>query len=178
MRSLLLASIFLSAALTAADPIDTAVIQENFQKMATEPGTVMFTPPADWKMADPSILPKYVKLLIVGTSSSEFPPSINLSYDPFQGTQKQYMKVIKEYNDSQGSAWKDLGTIRTEAGDAILLQVDTKTKWGLERQMQGILIKNGYAWIITCSALKDEFPTYYKVFFDAIKSMRVNPLLK
>ena len=151
-------------------------IQSDYEKMATEPGGVMFTPPAGWKLADPKMLSKYVKLMVVSEGKGDFPPSINLAYDPFKGNMKEYLKIVKRYNDSQNAEWKDLGTIRTEAGDASLSQVDTKTKWGVERQMQVIFLKDSTAWILTCSALKSDFSKYYKDFFEAMKSLRVNTL--
>jgi hypothetical protein len=76
-------------------------------------------------------------------------------------------------NDAQGFEWKDLGTIRTEAGTASLSQVDTKTEWGSVRLMHVIMMKNGTVYILTASALKDEFSQFYKEFFAAMRSLRV-----
>lgn len=170
--------LFLAAAIPlVGDELPTSEveqIQSSYEKMAREPGAVMFTPPTGWKMADPKILSKYVKLMVVSEGCGDFPPSINLAYDPFKGNIKDYLKMVKSYNESQNAEWKDLGTLRTQAGDASLSQVDTKTKWGTERQMQVILLKDDTAWILTCSALKNDFSKYYKDFFEAMKSLHVN----
>lgn len=155
-------------------PEEVEKIQSAYEKMATEPGSVMFDPPAGWKMADPKVLSQHIKIMVVGDTQGAFPPSINLAWDPFKGTLKEYLKMVKSFNDSQNADWKDLGTIATKAGNASLSQVDTKTKWGVERQMQVIFLKDEKAWILTCSALKDEFARYYKDFFEAIKSLRIN----
>lgn len=136
-------------------------------------GLVYFTPPAGWQLADSALLPPHVKVMVVGKGPSTFPPSMNLSMEPYKGTLKQYLKTIKNMNDAQGYEWKDLGTIRTEAGNASLSQVDTKSQWGDLRLMHVILLKNNTIYILTASALKDEFSIFYKDFFASMRSLRV-----
>jgi hypothetical protein len=138
-----------------------------------EEGIVLFTSPTDWHMADPNALPSHVRAMVVGNGPSHFPPSLNLSSEPYKGTLRQYLKIVKNMNSAQGYEWKDLGTIRTEAGNASLSQVDTKTQWGDTRLMHAILIKNGNVYILTASALKNEFSIFYKDFFAAMRSLRV-----
>jgi hypothetical protein len=138
-----------------------------------DPGLVSFTPPAGWMLADPSILPKRVKTMVVGKAPSSYSPSINLSTEPYNGTLKQYLKIVKNINSSKGYDWKDLGTIQTQSGTASLSQVDTKTQAGMVRLMHVILVKNGNVYILTAAALKDEFPIFYKDFFTAMRSLKV-----
>lgn len=133
---------------------------------------VIFTPPEGWRFADTSMLPPSVKTMVIGKGASEFPPSINLGTENYTGTLKQYLKRIKEINQSQGAEWKDLGMIRTEAGDASLSQVDTKTQWGDVRMMHVILLKDGTVYILTAASLKDEFPSFYKDLFNSLRSLR------
>lgn len=171
------ASLLLFVPLNAATNIplgEEKAIQEHFAELAQDPGTVTFTPPQGWFLADPKALPPTVKVMVVGKSSTDYPPSINLSTEKFSGTLKQYLKIIKNLNENRGDDWKDLGTIRTEAGDASLSQVDIKSKWGTERLMHVILEKNGTVYILTAAALKNEFPKYYKEFFNSMRSLRIN----
>lgn len=153
---------------------EEASVQEQYANMIQEPGQVMFTPPEGWQMADPKALPASVKIMVVGKGEREFPPSINLGTEKYSGTLKQYLKTVKAINDSQGTEWKDLGTIKTEAGDASLSQVDAKTQWGNVRTMHVILLRDGTIYIMTAAATKEEFPKYYKDFFNAMRSLRVN----
>ncbi len=111
--------------------------------------------------------------MVVGKGPFAFPPSMNLSSEPYKGTLKQYLKVIKNMNAAQGYEWKDLGTINTEAGKASLSQVDTKTQWGDVHLMHVILLKNKTIYILTASALKQDFPVFYKDFFAAMRSLRL-----
>lgn len=142
-------------------------------KEENEEEIVLFTPPTGWMLADPNALPGRVRTMVVGKGASSFPPSINLSTEPYKGTLKQYLKIVKNMNVAQGHEWKDLGTIQTQAGVASLSQVDTKSQWGVVRLMHVILVKNGNVYILTASALKDEFSVYYKDFFASMRSLRI-----
>ncbi|MFA6914955.1 MAG: hypothetical protein WC222_01035 [Parachlamydiales bacterium] len=173
----LIQTILITPFLQAANPIE---IRPNKQVPSSptpptpQPMIVQFTPPPGWGAADPSSLPPSVKAMVIGKGKGAFPPSINLGMEPYTGTIKQYLKIIKAINDSQGSQWKDLGTVRTAAGDASLSQVDSKTEWGEIRMMHVILQKEGTIYILTAAAKKDEFPQHYKTFFDSMKSLRFN----
>lgn len=127
---------------------------------------------------DPDKLPPQVKVMAVGKGKEDFPPSINLGYDTSNEPLKSYLKKIKKLNKADGVQTKDLGMVKTGAGSAALLQIDGKTKWGDERQLQALYLHDGKVWILTCSALKKEFSSYYKTFFDAIKSLSINPPLE
>lgn len=140
-----------------------------------EKGTVMFDPPSGWLMADPDKLPENVLVMVVGKGEHEFPPSINLSTEEYSGTLKEYLKIVKEINDGQGADWKDLGTVRTQAGEASLSQVDIETEWGYVKMMHVILIRDEVTYILTAAALKEEFPKFYKDFFNSLRSLSFNP---
>ncbi len=133
----------------------------------------MFTPPEGWGSLDPKKLPGSVKVMVVGKGSdTNYPPSINLGMEEYNGTLKDYLKIVKAINESQNAEWKNLGTIHTEAGRASLSQVDVSTSWGTIRLMHVILVKKGQAYIMTSAALRDEFPRFYSEFFNSMRSLR------
>jgi hypothetical protein len=152
-------------------------LNSEYSLIAKEPGSVIFTPPKDWQLVDKSKLPKSIMAMVVGKGKTNFPPSINLGLHQESGTLKEFLKYVKEVNDSDGIEWKDLGTIRTQAGDASLSQLDTSTEWGTIREMQVIFVKDDVAYILTAAALKDEFSTFYREFFNSMKSLKVNKTL-
>jgi hypothetical protein len=149
-----------------------SAIGDNTPKVNEEP-TITFTPPKGWRQANFEELPPSVHLMVVGDKQHEFPPSINVAVEPYSGTLKQYLKIVKSINDAKGTEWKDLGTIRTDAGNASLSQVDSQTKWGPVRLMHVILLKNQKIYILTAASLKDEFPSYYKDFFNSMRTLRI-----
>ena len=153
----------------SAEPVDSLLTQTDEKTK-----TVEFTPPEGWLSADPKALPKHVFVMVLGKGKKEFPPSINLGMSPFKGTLKDYLKNVKAINDAHGIEWKDLGSIRTEAGVASLSQIDMATKWGEVREMHVILVKDDMVYILTAAALKEEFPAFYKEFFKSMRSLRFN----
>jgi hypothetical protein len=135
---------------------------------------VQFIPPTGWRYSDTKSLPERVHVMVVGKGSREYPPSINLGTEPFKGTLKEYLKIVKALNDAQGAEWKDLGTILTDAGEASLSQLDSKSEWGDVRMMHVILIRDGMVYILTAASLKEEFPRYYQDFFRSMRSLSFN----
>jgi hypothetical protein len=132
-----------------------------------------FVPPEGWRYGDiPSSHPN-VLATVVGEGAHEFPPSINLGTEKYEGTLKEYLKIIKSINKAQGDEWKDLGSIQTESGPASLSQLDMKSQWGEIRMMHVILLKKGTVYILTAAALKQEFPQFYKDFFKAMRSLKI-----
>lgn len=132
-----------------------------------------FTPPAGWKEADNKELGPNVKIMVVGAGKNAYPPSINLVVEPFSGTVKDYLTIIKAFNEKNGDRWKSLGDIKTEAGIASLSQVEAKTKWGNERLMHVIVKKDENIYILTAAALQSEFAAFYKDFFNAFRSLSI-----
>lgn len=171
---LVLTSCFITLLANAPTLSHAAAETQFHQTLPAEPSSeaIMFTPPPGWRNADKTPLPEHVKVMVVGKGNYEYPPSMSLGTEEYTGSLKQYLKRIKELNSSKGFEWKDLGTIRTEAGNASLSQVDKKTEWGDVRMMHVILSKNGTIYILTAASLKDEFPKFYKDIFNSLRSLR------
>lgn len=140
-----------------------------------EPGALTFKPPKEWKLANPEDLSPRVKLMIVGKGSGYYPPSINVGTEPYKGTLRDYLRMVKKVNEGLGSEWRDLGTIETLSGKASLSQVDMNTEWGQVRLMHVILVKNRNVYVVTAGALKEEFSKHYNDFFEAFRSIQLNP---
>ena len=149
-------------------------VPQNFEDISQEPGAVLFTTPKNWQITDEKQLPAHVRFMVVGKGKHEFPPSINLSTEEYNGSLQDYLTIVKDINASQGAEWKNLGTIKTEAGAASLSQADALTEWGPVRMMHVILLKNGTIYILTAAALKKEFPSFYQTFFTSLKSLKIN----
>ncbi len=134
-------------------------------------GIMKFDSPKGWRYADLKEYPNSVKVVVVGKGKSSFPPQLNLNTEPYEGTLPEYLEIVKKYNQSQKTEWKDLGTIRTECGEASLSQVDVMTEWGVVRMMHVILIKDKIVYILNASAAKEEFAAFYPDFFRSFRSL-------
>src|SRR4051812_11336086 len=85
---------------------------------------VTFNPPKGWKNGDISKMSPLIKSMIVGTGKSHFPPSLTLAIEPYPGTLKEYLTIVKKINEKEKTDWKDLGKINTKAGEGSLSQFD------------------------------------------------------
>jgi len=133
-----------------------------------------FVPPTGWHAADTSQFPENLRAMVVGKGKGPYPPSLNIWIEPYSGTQKSYLKSIKDACLEDKDEFRDLGEIKTQSGNASLCQVDRKTKWGDERQMHALIVRYNKAYLLTAAALKTEFSEYTSQFFDAIRSMKIN----
>lgn len=193
MRLFSLALLLLSSPLYSGTPQDNQqTIQSRFKDEETKSEEMIyFTPPLGWYVVTPEMvaesaeksplvskfaqqLPKSVRFMVVGKGQGIFPPNMNLTTQYYAGTLKEYLKMIKAINDSQGYDWKDLGTIKTPSGNASISQVDNKTEWGSVRYMRLILLKDKTIYMLTASAIASEFSQYYNEFFKSMKSLTVN----
>lgn len=135
--------------------------------------SIVFTPPQGWMLLDSKLLSPRIKVMIVGKGKNNFyPPSINLGYEDYPGSLRDYLKEVKEINKKTGAVWTDLGTIQTLAGIASLSQVDLETEWGEVRMMHVMLIEDKILYVLTAASLKDEFSSFLPTMLSAMQSLR------
>jgi len=159
-----------SAELNAAPDQDNSVMISK----GSSPSIAVFTSPKGWLVADKNALSPHIKIMVIGPKlQNEMPPTMNLMIEPYNDTLKSYLKSVKKINDSHGDAWKDLGTLKTKAGDASLSQVEIRSKWGGEKLMHAIIVKNGYAYVLTATAAKNEFGRFYQQFYNSLRSLQI-----
>lgn len=132
-----------------------------------------FKAPEGWRQVDERDLPKSVKFMAMGPTTTYFPPSINLGVDEHKGTLSDYLKIVKKINESHGTEWRDLGMIQTKAGSASLSELVMPTEWGEIRMMHVIYLKEGMAYILTAAAMKEEFSSLLPRFYEAFRSFDI-----
>lgn len=167
-------SIFLLSNATLSAELSSSTTSPSAYRLQEIPLTAMFTPPKGWRLADQQGLSPHVQIMVVGKGNNTYPPSMNLATEKFSGTLKDYLKIVKKINEAEKVEWKDLGPIRTLSGNANLSQVEITTQWGQIKMMHAIAVKDQTAYILTASALKEEFPKFYKDFFNSIQSLAIN----
>lgn len=139
------------------------------------PSHCFFTPPSGWDIADPRSLSPRVKIAFLKSTSNGFCPSINLAIEETSVTLNEYLKAVKAIHEQDRSNhWRALGKVKTNAGLAQLTEIDSKTEWGPIRLLQLIFLKDGQAYVITASALREEFSNYYKEIQCAFRSLTLS----
>ncbi len=133
-----------------------------------------FVPPKGWEIVNPQKLTGRVQVQFLGKSSKGFYPSLNLAFEEVNLTMPEYLKAVKKIHEAdRNNTWRDLGKIPTKAGVAHLTQIDSATASGTVRILQVLFLKDHTVYILTGSALKEEFAAYYKEFEKAFKSLTV-----
>jgi len=132
---------------------------------------VQFTPPVGWKMADRTSLPLHVQAMVVGPGKSSFPPSINLSIEPYDKSLSEYLKIVRSFNDAKRASSLDLGELETSAGKGRLIQVDDLDQWGKVRYLHLFLKRGENVYILTGAALQEEFPVLNSLFLSSLSSL-------
>ena len=137
-----------------------------------EPYQCFFIPPKGWDLADQSKLSPRVKICFIGKSSNNLLPSVNLATEEVDISLKAYIDIVKsDCERDPNCVWRDLGKYNTPLGEGRLTEREVKTKWGVSRQIQLIVIKDQKAYILTAGALKEEFSRHYQVFEAVLRSL-------
>lgn len=133
-----------------------------------------FKAPKNWKTLAKDKLPASVQQMAKGRGKKELPPSVNLVVENTKLDIEKYTELVREIHLANHlSSWIKLGTIDTLAGEAVLTQIKTKSQWGSVRMLQSLLISENRVYIMTASALEEEFPKFYKEFFTSIQSLQL-----
>ena len=133
-----------------------------------------FTPPKEWMAADPKMLSPRVKIGFLTKGKKEYCPSLNLAMEKVDISLEEYLKIVKTlHSKHKNTRWRDLGKFKTGAGMGHLTEIETKTTFGPARLLQLIFIKDKMAYVMTASALKEEFSSYYQDFQKAFQSFTV-----
>lgn len=133
-----------------------------------------FAPPEGWLLTDPKYLAPNVRIGFLRKGKKEFCPSLNLAVEKVNVPIEKYLAAVKKIHQSNlNDRWRDLGKIKTQAGEARLTEIDTTSPFGPVRLLQLILLKDGCAYILTAGALREEFSSFYKEFEQAFHSLNV-----
>ncbi len=133
-----------------------------------------FVPPKDWMVADPSQLSPRVHVSFLTKGKKEYCPSLNLASEKVTLSLEEYMKAVKNaHSRDKNSHWRDLGKFSTRAGEGRLTEIESKTTLGVARLLQFITVQDGVAYVLTASALKEEFADHMKEFQKAFQSFSI-----
>lgn len=136
----------------------------------------LFIPPKEW-IINPNTLPSSrVKISFFTKAKKHFCPSINLIEEQVSSSIEKYMKTIQKLYEVNGeNCFRRLGTLKTKAGIAHLISLDTETPLGKARVLQSIFLKGGTAYILTGAVLQEDFGLYQKDLIDSFRSFSLEP---
>jgi hypothetical protein len=181
MKKLIIPKLALSLLITIAGTIYADKLLQplkqsqgwQLQASPTMERKVAIQPPKGWLPAKEGELPSHVHAAFIGKGGFFLPPSLNVASEPFRGSLKEYLQIVKSINKSKGAIWRELGTIETKAGIGSLSQVDATTPQGALRMLHAIILKDEVIYIVTGAAQREEFPRFYEPFFSAMRSLEI-----
>lgn len=132
-----------------------------------------FTPPSDWEIAKPKVVPKQFEIGFIDTRQKGFRPSLHLTSETVNMPMDSYLKVVQENFKRKKQRWLHLGKIATLSGEAELTEIESDTPFGPVRVFQAILMRDGKAYILTAGALKSAFAKQSLLFKQAINSLTI-----
>lgn len=134
----------------------------------------IFTPPENWKVAPPKAAGT-VKIGFVAPIRN-YPPSINLSFEPTNLPLQTYLKLIKSRTSTHANKhFRDLGAIQTLYGQAHLIQIESKTEHGVFRVLQCFIPATGGYHLLTSALHEKQFTAFFPTVKAAFESFDLIP---
>lgn len=125
--------------------------------------TIYFPGPKGWDCLKKQTVESTNPLVVyVGPPGSLLTPSLLLSQEKCEVSFEQYIEEVKQYHLSKGGKCVEEKVIETTIGKISLLQLTGESKWGLMTVLQGIMIYENHAYVMTGSCLTEDFPKYKK----------------
>ncbi len=133
-------------------------------------------PPIGWQILDTKTLPTEIKLFVRNPDFKDLPASINIATEETSLTLTEYLAAIEEsYEDQPSQRFQWAGKITTDSGIIHLCQSEAPFPGGRARILQGVLVKDNVAYVITATASITEFAKNYKNFYNSFKSFKILP---
>ena len=144
--------------------------------LSAEPFFTLIEPPKGWRISNPSLYEKGVKITLIAPSKKGFTPSLTLSSEKVgEITYETYEHALKTLY--RLDHFQKLGTFSSLAGTGHLYQIDRKSQWGEIRLLQGFILHRGYALILTGALLKSDFLKFLETYQAAFCSLQTFPSL-
>jgi hypothetical protein len=97
-----------------------------------------------------------------------------LILEPTELSKEAYLSMIKKsIEESAFGSMKDLGEFPSEAGSLQLFESIVPTKWGPVKMLQGVMVKNKNAYILTATLQEGEFSSFSQDIYEAFRSFSI-----
>lgn len=132
----------------------------------------LFIPPSAWQYARPKNPSEYVHVSFILNGTFKFRPSINLATEKIDVSLKEYVQAVKEIHLKEpNTKWHDLGKFTMKGGVGRLTEISSQTPYGEVKILQAILIHKKMAYILTATALKNEFSNLLNEILSSLQSL-------
>jgi hypothetical protein len=140
---------------------------------ALEAAANYFTPPKGWEIIDTKVVAPQVEFMARGKTVNMFASTMNLTLEPTDLAIDVYMQEVEKIYQEPSKTVTLLGTLQTKSGPMRILQIDEKLPWAELRILQGIMIKDNMAYVVTATTEDDQFPSLITPFLESMKSFTI-----
>lgn len=135
-----------------------------------------FIPPEGWDCVQSQKIDPYIQIAFLGKGKSDLRPSLNLAIEETDVPLKEYLKAVRKIHETEMKVqWRDLGAFTFKSGKGRLAEITSPSPLGDVKMLQGILVQEGYAYILTGAVLKEEFSTWQNPILNALHSLALVP---
>lgn len=135
-----------------------------------------FTPPKDWECVKSKNLPEAIEIGFLKKGPLSFRPSLNLAKEKVSVSLKEYLSSVRKLHEKELKVqWCDLGDFFCRAGKGRLAEIRSSSSGGELRMLQAIFLSDGWAYILTGAAKKEDFPLERGILLNALRSLSVVP---
>src|SRR3990167_268663 len=178
MFNFLLALVFLHATTAPKQLEESGSAQKSASKPFSSQYIPIFKPPSEWEPALPKDHSPFLQIAFLGKGSTDLRPSVNLSVEEVDVSEKEYLKAVKAIHQAEpDTTWRDLGKFSTQAGTGRLTEIAKKLPIGEMKMLQLILLKESKAYIITAAASKADYMKEQPRFFQIFRSFSLSESL-
>ena len=136
----------------------------------------LFIPPEGWECVQSRDFPKTIQVGFLKKSSTAFKPSLNLATERVSVSFKEYLAAARRVHEQELHVeWRDLGDFLCRAGKGRLIEIRSASPCGEVKMLQAILVQDGFAYVLTGAARKEDFPLERKEILRSLRSLWVVP---
>lgn len=132
-----------------------------------------FTPPKGWEIVDTKALAPEVGFMARGKAVNMFASTMNVTSEETDLSIDAYMHEVESLYNEPGKVVTSLGSLQTKSGPMRVLQIDEKLPWAELRILQGILVKDHVAYVLTATTEETQFPSLIATLFESMKSFSI-----
>jgi hypothetical protein len=129
--------------------------------------------PEAWEQVNNEMAPGSVKLILRGKGDYELPPTMNVAVEPVAATMSidQYVECVQTLHRSNPlHRCSHLGQLPGGREKMELMQLQLDSQWGPVEMLQGLLVRDQVAYVVTVSARQEEFGKQLPTFIKTLQS--------
>lgn len=138
--------------------------------LSADTASSLISTPLGWEILDKSLLPPDIQFMARSKPKDMFSSTINVATEETDLSLDAYMAEVEKIHIDPTKTFSKLGTLQTKAGLMRVIQIDEKLPWADLRILQGILIRDHIAYVVTATTEEAEFPLLVSAFLESMKS--------